>query len=255
MYHFLVEALHPVTILFFILLLGLVHWARRRTVSRRGLWCAGAAVLMLGLFCTPAVAHLAAGCLEWRYPPLPQRPESAEAIVVLGGGVQWPAPDAQEVRLTDSALRRCYRAVELYRQGPPCPVIVSGGVAHEDRPGGPEGEALRRCLLIMGIPAEDIVVEDRSRNTFENAVEVQRLLAARRIERSLLVTDGTHLCRAVRCFQKQGAKVIPAGAHYHAGYFRPTIFNFVPRAEAARTNQEVWHEVLGLAWYWWRGRI
>jgi uncharacterized SAM-binding protein YcdF (DUF218 family) len=208
-----------------------------------------------GLFCTPAVAHLAAGLLEWRYPPLDRRPADADAIVVFGGGVLWPAPDAHKLELTDSTLRRCYRAVELYRQGPPCLVIVVGGVAHPDRPGGPEGDAMRRCMVTMGVLPGDILVEDASRNTYENAVKAQQLLAARNLHRPLLVTDATHMYRSVRCFEKQGVSVIPAAAYYNAAYFRPTIYAFVPRAEAAAISQDVFHEFLGLAWYWWRERM
>ena len=52
-----------------------------------------------------------------------------------------------------------------------------------------------------------------------------------------------------------GILVVPAGCRYRATEFFWTVFNFLPSAGAANSNQEVIHEWMGLAWYWLKGRI
>ena len=255
MYRFVVDLLHPVTLLFLLAAIGVMNLWWRRTVTRRGLLLLVIPLLLLALFCTPAISFLAAGIFEWQFPPLEQRPEGTEAIVVLGGGVQWPAPGDAETRPTDGTLRRCFAAAELYRRGSPCPILVAGGIVDPSRHWASESDVMRDCLLTMGIPASDIITESESRNTYESAVRMKRLLAKRGISSTVLVTDATHLLRATLCFRKQGLKVAPAGAYYRANYFHVEPFAFVPRAGAARENQDVLHEALGLAWYWWHGRI
>ena len=81
----------------------------------------------LTLISLPAVSHLALGSLEWRYPPREWRPTRAEAIVVLSGGTL--PPDAVRLRdeLSSPSLVRCTHAAEVYHQGPPLPVMVTGG--------------------------------------------------------------------------------------------------------------------------------
>ncbi len=255
MYQFVVQLLHPVTLLFVILAIAVINLWRRRTVTRRGLLLLTAPLLLLALFCTPAISFLAAGIFERQFPPLKQRPDGAAAIVVLGGGVLWPAPDDTQTRPNDGTLRRCFAAVELYRRGLPCPILVTGGIGNPSRSGASEAQVMRNCLLTMGVPDSDVVLESESRNTYESAVMAKRLLAERGIHSIVLVTDATHLLRATRCFRYQGLDVVPAGAYYRAHYFPGDPFAFVPREGAARDNQDVLHEALGLLWYWWRGRI
>lgn len=255
MYYFVSNLIHPVTLLFLIIVLVLIRLWWQRKVSRRSLSVLTVACLLWGLFSTPFVAYLSSKTLEGRFPRLETRQEPVDAIVVLAGGVQWPAPGDRVTWPSDGTLRRCFRSVELYRQGPACPIIVTGGVVNPSRPGDPEGAVLKRCLLEMGVPESDILVETRSRTTFENAVEAKRLLEERGYQKVLLVTDATHLLRSVRCFRKQGVEVVPAGTNYHSRVFEPVPFNFVPRAGPAYVNQQVFHEWLGLMWYWLKGRI
>jgi uncharacterized SAM-binding protein YcdF (DUF218 family) len=55
-----------------------------------------------------------------------------------------------------------------------------------------------------GLNPERIVLEERARNTLENARECILLLKARRIERILLITDAPHMPRSLLCFRILG---------------------------------------------------
>ena len=122
-------------------------------------------------------------------------------------------------------------------------------------PGEPScAEVMRDFLIGVGVNPADVLLEDQSRTTYENAVGCARLLRGRQVGTVVLVTDAVHMYRAERCFRKQGLTVIPAPCNYRATEFRWSLPAFLPHAHAAVGSQEVFHEWLGTLWYWCRGR-
>jgi uncharacterized SAM-binding protein YcdF (DUF218 family) len=256
MYRLVVELLQPFLLFYLATAVMLVSLGRMRREYRRLLPCVGIPFLVLGLWCTPAVSYLSLGSLEWRYPPLEHRPEDARAIVVLAGYLRPPDEVRRQAELGEDTLYRCLQAAELYRQGRPCPVVVSGGKVNSDTPGPTCASMMREFLVTtLHVADSDVIVEDQSRTTYENAVESRKLLDSRGINRIVLVTDAAHLFRAVRCFRKQGIDAVPCGCRYQATAFCGELSNFLPSAAGADGSQAAWHEWLGTAWYWLRGRI
>src|SRR5690348_17051619 len=122
MYEFLVTLLQPFPILFVATALAVLVLWRRRRETRARLVRLSVAFAALALVCTPAVAHLALGSLEWHYPPRPRRPADVEGIVVLASGIRPPdevfRPRAEA---DEDTFLRCRHAADLYAQGAPCP--------------------------------------------------------------------------------------------------------------------------------------
>jgi uncharacterized SAM-binding protein YcdF (DUF218 family) len=255
MYFTLVELLQPFTVLFVLTGLALVAlWLRRRG-GRRTLLVFTVLFVLLTLLCTPAIGYLALGSIEWQYRPLAQRPEDTQALVVLAGGTKPPDPLRPEPELEMDTYYRCVHAVQLYRQGSPCPVLVSGGKVDPDAPGPPCAEVMRTFLIQLGVAPEDILVEGRSQTTYENARLSQEMLHERHLERIVLVTDATHMFRAERCFRKQGLDVVPAPCNFRATTFQWSLFAFLPKSSAAGSCEDAAHEWVGSVWYWLQGRI
>jgi uncharacterized SAM-binding protein YcdF (DUF218 family) len=184
-----------------------------------------------------------------------QRPADAEAIVVLSSYVRPPNDFRLHPELDEDSVNRCLKAAELYHQGAPCPVVVTGGKVDPDSPGPSCSEVMRDLLLQLGVKNSDLSVENASRSTYENAVESRKLLDERRIHKILLVTDASPLVRAAGCFRKQGLEVVPCGCRYRATKFEISLAGILPNPSAARGCLRASHEWLGLAWYWLRGRI
>jgi uncharacterized SAM-binding protein YcdF (DUF218 family) len=255
MYRLVTELLQPFFVLYLLTALLLLSLWRKRRENRRRLPALGICFLLLTLCSIPAVSYFALGSLEWPYPPLKQRPEDVQAIVVLAGHLR----PGDEVRLRpelgDDTCDRCLRAAEVYHQGSPCPVLVSGGTVDAEAQRAPCAPLMRDFLVQLGVSASDVIVEDRSRTTWENAVESQKLLDPRGIHRVVLITDAAHLFRAVRCFRKQGLDVVPCGCRYRATSWSGRLVNFLPSPGGAGGLQAAWHEWLGTAWYWLQGRI
>jgi uncharacterized SAM-binding protein YcdF (DUF218 family) len=240
----------------YVLTLSTLACALRGREGRRWrvFFCA-AALTLLTICCMPAVAWLALGSLEWRYPPGSVSADSAKVIVALAGSLR-PADDGSEkFQLADDSLDRCVHAVRIYRANPSRTIIVSGGKVDPTFTGPTLASAMREFLISVGIPAEKILVEDRSRTTYENAAETAKILRKRGVQQIVLVTEAAHMWRADGCFRKVGLDVIPSGCNYRAGRQDWSLDDFLPSPYAAEHVDLVAHEWIGIAWYWLHGRI
>ena len=113
---------------------------------------------------------------------------SADAAVVLGAAV-WTANVSPVFR------ERINHGIDLYRSGKVKKLIFTGG---QGNPGEPtESSAARRYALQRGIPADDILIEEKSHTTYENILYAKELADANGIRKVLIVSDPLHMKRAV----------------------------------------------------------
>jgi uncharacterized SAM-binding protein YcdF (DUF218 family) len=255
MYEFVVTLVQPFTVLYLLLGAATVNLWRKPRERPRRLLVLTIAFVGLTLLCTPAVAHLALGSLEWQYPPANEMPADAQAIVVLGAGVRVPGETRARAELDEDSLQRCLHAADLYRQSKACTVLVSGGKQNPEDPGPTCAQAMSDFLIQLGVRATDMVLEESSRTTYENALECTKLLEKRQIRKAVLVTDAVDMFRALRCFRKQGVELLPSPCHYRAVRSSVSLFTFIPNPGAARNCQRVCHEWMGMAWYMVHGRV
>ena len=137
---------------------------------------------------------------------------SADAIVLLGGGM-GKFPDMAYPEMFDGA-DRVWHAARLWKAGK-APVVVASGTG--------ELEATVPLLLDLGVPRGAIVVDNESRNTYENSRFTERLLLDRAGGAAtgappsvLLVTSAWHMPRSLGNFSKTSLRVVPAAADFGA---------------------------------------
>lgn len=239
----------PPTSWILLLLAVLIFWKRRW--ARKLLL---AAVLLVIAMHSGSVSYLLLYPLESRYPPLvdPKKAEPYDAIVVLTAGmippnglIPFPAIDGTMFRRLDEAFR-------LYRISPR-PIVVSGG--HVDPFTPPQNENQIACdyLILWGVPKKDVISEPRSRDTFENAVEVEKILREKGWKRYLLVTSALHMPRSMLALRTVRTEPIPAPADFTlAGPPWRHPLGFFPSDGAARGMFVAVHEYVGIANYYWR---
>ena len=193
----------------------------------------GGAFVLLVLY-TPVPEYMAR--------PLLVRPDldRADAVVVLGGGLNANAT------LTYPSLERTLYGVELYRRGLSPRILFSGGITGEAPKA--EAEVMADFARFVGVPGDAILTERASHSTYENAVEVARLLRGRGIRRVLLVTSAPHMYRAQLAFRRQRVEVLPAPVRTREG------LRYIPGGNWV-LFYEVLHEYGGLVYYKARGRI
>jgi uncharacterized SAM-binding protein YcdF (DUF218 family) len=132
------------------------------------------------------------------------------------------------------------------------PLVITGG-SGEPAPGAVrEADAMAAAAIRLGFPAEHIVIENRSRNTWENAESVQKLLPGKTI---LLVTSAFHMRRSIGMFKKQGCIVLPAPAGYRSQTRHGSVTDYLPQASALAVSSTAIAEYLSLSWYRMTGNI
>src|SRR5690606_11223935 len=122
-------------------------------------------------------------------------------IVVLGGAI---SPDLTAERGTaelNASAERMTAAAELARRFPNAKIVLSGGNANVFHPLSTEAEVGRVLLENLGVAADRIVREDRSRNTYENAIFTRDVVKPKPGERWILVTSAYHMPRAIGVFR------------------------------------------------------
>lgn len=255
MYRFTVYLLQPYSLLLLSLTAALVWMWFRPAVRRGGLAVASALMGLLYMLSTPLVGYLAIGSLEWRTPLSNAVPSPGDTIVVLSGSVLVDDEAGTQYRIGPDTFYRCLHAVKLYRSSGGCRVVVSGGKVDWTKPGPTLAGTMREFLLEQGISDADIVMEEKSSTTYENALHIKPLLKAPGDQKTLLVTDRMHMHRAELCFRAQGIAVIPSPCNPRAGAFDPSLEMLFPSPRGMEAVHEAVHEWLGLGWYQLCGRI
>ncbi|MBI4205729.1 MAG: YdcF family protein [Betaproteobacteria bacterium] len=167
-----------------------------------------------------------------------------QAIVVLGAGTYFNAPEYSATTVSAGGLVRLRYAAHLHRLTRK-PILASGGSPE----GAPAAEAAHmRAALQRDFQVPVEWIEDRSRTTVENARLSHQILSTAGIRTIYLVTHAWHMPRARLAFEDAGFAVIPAATGY-ATRFRLTLLDFLPDARALRDSSRFFHEVIGIAWY------
>jgi uncharacterized SAM-binding protein YcdF (DUF218 family) len=122
----------------------------------------------------------------------------ADAILVVGRALQRD-------RATPIFLARLAHAAELFRAGLAPRVVVAGGLTGDATRS--EAAVGREHLLALGVPAEAILCEERSRHTLENLTNVRETLRARGWRRVLAVSDPLHLARVLALARGLGLEI------------------------------------------------
>ncbi|MGD0497306.1 MAG: YdcF family protein [Bryobacteraceae bacterium] len=247
----LAPLLYPLT--FSILLLAAAIILRKR---RLWLPLCGSAFLVLSFLGSGPVESALMGSLENTYPPKPLAGiANAQAIVVLGGDIRMPNGRRPLSELAESSDRLLH-ALRLYKAGKAPRILLTGGNVEFLVGAGqiPEARTAAALLEEWGVPAEAILIEDRSRNTRENAVFSRAALEPLGVRRILLVTSASHMPRAFRVFGRLGFEVIPAPTDFLTGWSNPDFpFDFIPSAESLENSTLAIREWIGLAVYRVRG--
>ncbi|WP_332775955.1 YdcF family protein [Polaromonas sp.] len=227
-------------------LLGLLIALRRQ---RAGIPLALLSLTALWLLsCHGTAVWLSRNALP-QFAPLPVaqlKASKVQAIVVLGGGVLPQAPEYGESQLSAPSAARLRYGLWLARQSG-LPLAFSGGVGWAA--GG--SQALSEAEVAQRVARQEHGValrwtENQSRDTSGNARLLAPLLQRDGIQRIALVTDASHMPRALAAFERTGLAVTPAPM----GYILPVqsdLMEWLPSARGLLASRLLLHEWLGLA--------
>jgi uncharacterized SAM-binding protein YcdF (DUF218 family) len=182
-------------------------WFLLKKNWKAGLFNFSLGCVMWGLSVAP-ISDRILGALESEY-PVPETVEG-DVIILLGGGIYEKASDLTGVGApSEEALVRVVTAARLQKRLG-VPIIACGGQVFGDR--AAEAPVLKRFLVDLGVPSGQVILEQNSRDTFENAKYARQIVERFDYKAPLLVTSGFHMKRSVLSFAKVGMAVTPVPA-------------------------------------------
>jgi uncharacterized SAM-binding protein YcdF (DUF218 family) len=154
--------------------------------------------------------------LEDRFPQAPAQMPPPHGIIILGGAIDEALGRTRgQVSLQEGAARLT-EAVSLARRYPQARLIYSGGSASPFAGDSTEAHDASKLLTDLGVDPARITLEDRSRNTDENARLTADLVHPEPSQIWLLVTSAWHMPRSMGLFRKAGFNVVAYPVDYYS---------------------------------------
>ncbi len=201
----------------FVLCIAAGLWMMRRgTASRRARWLVGGGILALILGGLGPLGNWAVLPLEQRFASVsaPGPGDRVDGIILLGGFEDgWISTGRGGLGLNEAA-ERVTEGLRLALRHPEAKVVFTGGVGGLLARNVEAASAVGAFLIDAGVAKERLVLEDKSRNTYENAVYTRELVKPADGERWYLVTSAYHMPRAMGLFRKAGFDVIAYPVDY-----------------------------------------
>jgi uncharacterized SAM-binding protein YcdF (DUF218 family) len=248
----------PSNILITLGLIGIVLMPTR--FARAGRRLAAVAVVLLAIAGLSPLGNALMLPLEERFLPWDASRDAARGapagIICLGGALDTVvSPVRGEVALNEAAERMTAIA-ELARRYPAARIVFSGGSGRLVYGGSTtEAELAARLFESFGIAKQRITLEDKSRDTLENAHLTRELVQPKPGERWLLVTSAHHMPRSVGVFRAAGFAVEAFPVDYRTRGAIDMLRPFASLGDGLRRTDTAAREWIGLAVYRISGRI
>lgn len=191
----------------------------------------------------PVTSYAIRGHLEDQHPAInADAIPRAGAIVILGGGTAPMNYGAPYPNLGPGA-DRSWHGARLYLADKAPLVILSGG--HDLQfSASSSARSMLQFTVALGVPRSDILLEENSRNTTQNADFTAGILARRGIDRIILVTSALHMPRALALFEARGLDVVPAATD-HEVVPVPAWRKWLPTTGALDGSSRAIKEIIG----------
>jgi uncharacterized SAM-binding protein YcdF (DUF218 family) len=177
--------------------------------------------------------------------------------IVLGGGSRTMLADTNRVAL-NWAGDRLVQAVQLYKLGKIKKILFTGGDGRITDKKHPEANVVYKFFKIMGVPDSAVILENKSRNTQENAAFTAKIMAEKDLmnTNNLLITNGSHMRRSLGCFRKVGINCTAFSVddcnEYETYSF---LFYLIPDQEMFGSWSFILHEWIGYVVYKVKGYV
>jgi uncharacterized SAM-binding protein YcdF (DUF218 family) len=174
--------------------------------------------------------------------------QQLKGVVVLGGsfnsGLQ--SKERNEVLLNSSA-ERLTKVLEIYNKNPKILILFSGFSGELKPQGWSESDMAKKFFLEQGVRSENLMFENKSRNTFENISYSKDIIKNYKGTWGL-ITSASHMPRSYFGFKKQGLILEPIIVDYKTGTSPIFWINFDIGIGFINWSTII-HEVVGISYY------
>jgi uncharacterized SAM-binding protein YcdF (DUF218 family) len=228
-------------------------WRRPASAAPRRLFVALVAIFYVAT--TPVGAALLVFGLGHGLRPIetPSQARGADAVVVLGGGVETVRADGVILgNLSTTSALRTLEGARVYKMIGARIVIVSGGIANSKLELRPESELMRDALVTAGVPAESVVQDREAKTTHDHPRTLRPILEEHHVRQFVVVTSRQHMRRALAVFRAAGFDPVPSISPLRSDQLDlPPLL--LPNDESLMLSNQALYDYVALADYWWRG--
>lgn len=236
--------LDPLFIVFFLIFVSFILFLRNCKKRNSALVLLLSIVLIYGASIAPVANYLCYSLEKDYMTHQAVGTKSIDAIVVLGCGTK----EINALKTTfNSGIEslRVLHAVVVYNKNGAKYFVCCG--AGSDRMS--QAEVMAGLAEKLGIPAERIRIESNSKNTAQNAMEVNKIFANKNITIGL-VTSAFHMKRSEREFKKYFNNIVPLPAHYlYSSPGENIVIRYMPQSEELYKTSLAVKEIIGQLWY------
>ena len=204
--------IQPLNLVALFLLVGLV--ASLLKLKRLSVLFPALALLVLVVSAWTSAGSVLLEPLEDRFTRPATPPEDVKGIIVLGGFFEGGINLVRHGYELNNSADRIVEAVILARRYKDAEIVVTGGNGSLMLAGEGDAVTAPRLLEALGIARERLLLETRSRHTYENAVFTRDLVKPKPGEKWLLVTSAFHMPRSMALFRKAGFDVVAWPSDY-----------------------------------------
>jgi uncharacterized SAM-binding protein YcdF (DUF218 family) len=243
---------NPSNVVIAVGLLGVLLMPTR--FARTGRRLMAASIVVLAVLGLSPVGNALMIPLEQRFPRWEAAGRAPDGIVVLGGMIVPYVSAARDDVALNEAAERLTVVAELARRYPDMRILFSGGSGALLFDEGNEAVFAARLLESFGIGRARILLDDRSRNTIENAEFSKAIAQPKPGERWLLVTSAYHMPRSIGVFRQAGFAVEAFPVDWRTRGPVDVLRPFATMGDGLRRADTAMREWVGLAAYWLTGK-
>jgi len=174
--------------------------------------------------------------------------EKLTGVIILGGSFDsaLASKERNEVLLNNSA-ERLTKAIEIYKRNSKVLILFSG-FSGELRPGSwSESDMAKKFFLDQGVRIDNLIFENQSRNTFENAKYSKDIINSHKGTWAL-ITSANHIPRSFFTFKNQGLILEPISVDYRTSVSKIFWINF-NISDGLKDWTIILHEMIGIIYY------
>lgn len=175
--------------------------------------------------------------------------ENFDGLIVMGGAFNAGVitKERQDISLND-ASERLFKAIEILKVKPNLIIVHTGFSGELNTSGWNESEMAKLFFLKQGLNLQNFIFEDKSRNTFENAMYTSKILKKHKEKKWGLITSAIHMPRSMLAFKKNSIILHPIPTDYISGTSNIPWFSF-SLVNGFNNWSKIIHEVVGIVYY------
>ena len=183
--------------------------------------------------------------LEKKYPIIPDEYiQKGDIYILLGGGILTDTIGGNVP--TKNVYSRILKTAQLYNKNPK-EIYISGGKPLQNKES--ESSVYKKELILLGIPENNIIIEEKSKTTKENSIFIKNIMKEKNMKSGIIITSAIHMPRSMEVFKDSELKFYPAPCDFIAHIEKQNFFAYVPQFKVLKDLYSAFWEYIDLIYY------